>query len=107
MRPLYSIRQILIWLCVYPDRRSSKYRTILMVLIAFVSNIIALVGSIAYFIKFLPSDLEKCLYAMYQIAAMIPLVVIILVLFGKRKEMKCIFQDLETIYNKCKRIIYG
>ncbi|XP_031624982.1 odorant receptor 63a-like [Contarinia nasturtii] len=98
MSPLESLRRILTWLCVYPGEGiNSECRRIVFISCVFILNFIALVGSIAYFLRFLSTNLELSLYALYQITAMLPFDVTIVVAFSMQNKIECIFRKLEDI----------
>lgn len=106
MKPLETTKRVLTWLCVCPADESTsikqkKMYAIFTFMVCF-SCISGFLGSVAFFIKFMKSDLENSLIALIVLAACAAIIIGIIVAFLFRHKINEIFEDLSTIYSACK-----
>lgn len=104
--PLQTTRCVLTWLYLYPaDQNTNKWKKlayIIVSLIVFIVNVCGLAASVAFFMKFVSTDLEESIYALFQITGILPQIASMLVAFALRQKIFVIFEKLTTIYIECK-----
>lgn len=110
MKPLVSYSRILTWFCVYPEDKNIKklenaFHVIFCVCI-FSGNVIGLITSFAFFLKFLSIDLGSSLYAMFQIICCVGTIYGIILILIIRKSITNTFKNLSKIYEKCNLICF-
>lgn len=97
MEPLITIRKALTVLYLNPlDEAESIWKKIgyaIIGLSAFVINVCLLVSCVAYFLKFVSTDFEGSLYALFEICAYFNVVYSTIVIFCYRDKIKVIFQQ--------------
>lgn len=99
-------QRVLTWLCVFPlDEVATMKEN--MTCIAFSIGVIltifsGMTGSIVFFLKFVSTDLEESLYALFQIAALISTINAIVVVILLRHRIPGMFKNLTGIYEECK-----
>lgn len=106
MKPLATIRRILTWLCICPFDQNTSIRKKTLFMIStwflFAFEVSYLVSSIVFFANNVLVDVEKCLYAVLQVAASSSLVYKVIVAFILRKRINHFFGTLQTIYEESK-----
>lgn len=106
MNPLVTNKKVLTWLCLCPAEKSTKWSWKLIyaifALTIFTGNLCAFVVSVVYFMQFVSTDLEGCLYALYQIGAFSALIYMTMTAFYLRHEISALFESLSEIYHMCK-----
>lgn len=106
IQSLVTNRRLLAWLCLYPapGATSSLKRSAYIVLSAVVcfSTICALASSTAYFIKFMSTDLEESLCALFQVSCFSNVTYVIIVAYFLKSKIVAILNDLDSIYDACK-----
>lgn len=109
MNPLETNKKVLIWLCLCPAEKSTKWTRkliyIIFALIILTGNLCAFGTSVAYFLRYVSTDLEGSLYALYQIGAFYALIYMTITAFYLRQEILALFDSLTKIYEKCKRFL--
>lgn len=106
MVPLFTIRQALTWMCVYPAEKTAKWRT-KITYISFSFGIILMIGSLIitsliYIFENITLDFEKALFAALQFCGGIELMYTILSAFNLRQKIVHIFEGLSHICDACK-----
>lgn len=104
MKPLKSLRKWLKWLCVFPKTNDTstldKTWCAIFTFIIFCGNLFAVIASAAFISKYMKSDLQKTLYALFQFGSFFIMsytMVMVLFVRGKIVEM---FEKLSDIYTK-------
>lgn len=104
MTPLKAERTVLTWLCICPpaDNTGRLQKRIYAVfsctvVIAISSNVI---GSLAYFRKFLSIDFESALDGLHPILGWTPLIFIFIVMHLLKHRIVELLDDLTNIYRK-------
>lgn len=104
MTPLQTSQRMLKWFCILPpDESTSKIQATIHSVFALLncaSVICVIAASFSYFWKFVQTDLSESLYAIYQVAAFIPLMNGLSVTFLQRRNITNIFVKLSEIYEK-------
>lgn len=102
MKPLATNQRWLIWFCMCSAAEStSKKRQLFYVLFTFVMSafiLAGLVSSILFFVKFISVDFKSCLYAVFQIAASVAVINLMIVGLMNRNQIANIFTKLSDIY---------
>lgn len=102
MQPLKTNQQVLTWLCIYPiDKSSSKQMAceyIIFSWIIFTLNLCAFVSPVQFIIKFVSTDLESCVFALFQVSATANVVYMTIIAFLLREKITAIFTGLSIIY---------
>lgn len=106
MKPLYTNKQALIWLCAYssdetPDKRSTLAH-IIFTMFVIGTYVCFLSASIAYFIKYATIDLNETLYVLIQILAALPMMKALVIMIFLRDKFTTLFESLAAIYDSCK-----
>lgn len=106
MKPVKAIQHYLIWFCMCPaddtTSKSKKRAHIGITSLCLINLTISLISSIVYAVKFVSVDLEKSLYALFQIVACQISVYYVIVGYFSRHQIHTIFTELEKLYCKCK-----
>lgn len=106
MKPLVMNQRVLTWLCVFPMHESAAMKEKLTCIVFSIGVILTifsgLIGSVIFFLKFVSTDLEESLYALFQIAAIFSTSNAIVVAVQMRHRIPTMFKNLTTIYEKCK-----
>lgn len=106
MTPLKTHSRIWTWLCVCPqDKNASRLKKVACII--FTSAIIAfdfsaIVASVAFIVKFLRSDFEGCLHALFQFIGYTAITAIMILALISRRKICWIFDELTKIHQKCK-----
>lgn len=102
MRPLITSQRMLIWLCLCPGdeniSKRDKFHHILFTFTLYVIAIITFACSAAHFSMYLRIDLEKSLYSLFQISAVISVTYTTITVFFLRHKIAAIFMNLSEIY---------
>lgn len=105
MKPLYTNKQALIWLCAYsndePSEKRHAFAYIAFTMFVMGTYICFLSASIAYLIKFAMIDLNETLYVLIQILAALPMMKALIIMIFLRKKFAALFERLATIYDAC------
>lgn len=100
--PLETTRRVLEWLCVYPSNEmvsnGTKVSYIIFSVILFILNVNGLMASAAYLLKFVSTDLESALYALFQTDALTATGYMNIVLLLSRHGFLDIFNGLNQIF---------
>lgn len=100
-RPIVTGQKVLTWFCVYPFDGVTQRQKILYFSFTFIFHICLVCGEIAsaiFFMRFVSIDLELCFYAIFQIAAITCIILMLMVAFLSRFKLKRLFKNLEKIY---------
>lgn len=105
MRPLSTTKQILIWLCMYPAHESSsrwrKTAYCAFGLAIFCINLFTLFAHLAFFIKFVSSDVYGSFFAFMAMDAVTGMCYTMMIAFIMRHQIQNIFERLAKIYKDC------
>lgn len=110
MKPLALHQLVLSWVSIVPSEKpTSKTKRILskitpLILIA--GNLTGLTSSAIFFVRFVSTDLEASLYALFQISGQLGMTNAEVVTFFYRHKFHEMFKSLENIHNKCKNPIF-
>lgn len=103
MKPLLTSQQVLTWLCMCAtdDSTSKPKRMCYAAFTLIVGTIIsaALLVSIGFIIKNFSTDFAGCLYAVFQVAAHIAILNLIIVGLINRNRIADLFAELSKLYN--------
>lgn len=109
MEPLVTIRQMLIWLCVFQaeegtsKRRKHLYFATSLFVVTILLSIFA--TSVFTLLKLMSVDLEQSLYALMQTIAVFSTLNMMFNTFILRQKLKIIFEKLSEIYSERKNFI--
>lgn len=110
MEPLMTNKKVLMWLSVYPFADgASKWKKKLSILLAFyvfISQICSVVASVAFFLKFMSTDLERSLYAIFQVFACSSAAYGVGFAVVMSHEITNTIDKLSEIYKMCKSSIF-
>lgn len=102
MKPLTTNHQVMIWLCMCPaDESASKKKRMIYVAFTFIViaiTVLCLLSCIVFIVKYLATDLESCLYVVFQVFAQTSILNEILVGLFMRHQIGAIFTKLSRIY---------
>lgn len=106
MKPLATDRHVMMWLCMFPaDESTSKTKRMLYIAFTFIVTTISLYtlySSVVFIINYLLIDFERCLYAVFQIAAEAAMLNLVFVALFNRYRIATIFIQLSEIYTASK-----
>lgn len=106
MVPLAIHKRVWTWLCVYPiDESTSKWKKlvyIIFTLVILAANLSIIPASVAFAMKFVSTDLEGSLHALFQITACTGIIFAMFSGFILRHKISTIFEQLTEIYNRSK-----
>lgn len=110
MKPLASLQLIFSWISMYPAAAETAlwkrfvFKAFPMVLI--IGNLSGLISSSVFFLKFITTDLEGCLYALFQIVGQLDMTNAVITTFASRNRIAAMFKSLEDIYDagKCMKM---
>lgn len=106
MKPLLMNQRVLTWLCMLPmDEASTKTEKLGCIAFAIGVTLIIYSGflaSLIFFLKFVSSDLEESLYALFQVVGMFSTANAIVVAILMRHKIPSIFTNLSKIYDERK-----
>lgn len=110
INPLKTNQQVFTWLCVCPPDKSASnlQKKMHFALILTVAAIIfsTLVSSFTFFLKYISVDFEACLYGLFQVAAKMSALNVVVAGLIYRRHITDIFKDLSKIYAASKNPIY-
>lgn len=105
--PLVTNKRWLTWFCVCPLEDSAgvikKIMCIIFSSIVFAFNVLALIASVAFFLQYVSSNLEKSLYALFQIGSFTCMSYLICIAILLRHKITDLFNSLTKIYELCKK----
>lgn len=108
IKPMETCQRSLTYVNVCPaDENTSKWKKVfykIFALIIFTFISLGLFGSVAHFLKFISSDPEKSLSAVYQIFAMLCFINSMIVTFFARRKLLAMFKSLGKINANSKKI---
>lgn len=106
MKPLETIQHVLMWLCIYPVERNQRKKIACIGLSAIVLAILAtqVIGSVIFVKRFLSADLERSLYALYQITGWAPIFYMFVVAIVLRHRITALFGQLSRLYETIRRL---
>lgn len=104
--PLITCQRVLTWISVCPvAKNTSIWKRILFKLfplVIFITDLAGLIASVVFFYRFISTNLEECLYAVFQIAGLLGMANSIIVTFIRRHKIPLIFKSLADIYKYSK-----
>lgn len=102
MEPLSTNQRVLRWLCICPATKNTsesiKWARVLFSWTIFTLNLFAFVLPVLFFVKFISTDLESCLYALFQIPTTGNIVYMTIIAFFLRHKITAVFENLSIIY---------
>lgn len=105
MKVLATTQQVLTLLCICPiDDSTKKWKKLFYIVFSITVLSILLtqiVASTVFMIKYLSVDLERTLYAVYQIFGWLPIFYSFIIALFLRREISALFIGLSGIYNEC------
>lgn len=108
MKPLPTSQQVMEWLSMSPadDSTSKKVRLYhaALTLFAGILNFVFLLSDLALVTTNLTIDIEKCLYAVFQVGAHTSMLNLIIVGLINRNRVAAIFTKLAKLYNASKKL---
>lgn len=109
MKPLATNQMMLTWLCFLPAEAAVSIQQKLAYLMAFLITfgviVACFIGCWANLLKFLQIDLEKALYAVYEVSAGFGVIFMTLAALFQRYKMNSFFKGLQMIYDERKNPI--
>lgn len=110
IKPMPTSQRVLTWLVSYPfDKNTSKRKKIVYVTFAIAVFVIVLCGcaaSVVYFWKHVATDLEKAIFALFQIVGTLNALFLVAFSFFQRHKIAAIIGKLSTIYNDRKNLYF-
>lgn len=107
MKPLVTNRKVLTWIGILPAaERTNKFRKLIYITFYFAltsSSGFALFTSLTFMLKYMSTNLEDCLYALFQVAADMNLVYMMVIALILRRKIAALFDRLTEIYNERKK----
>lgn len=107
MNPLKTSKQVMTWLCFFPaDERTSNWKKLsylALILVILIAMITIVLGSGSFFVRFLASDLELALYAVFQLSSCGPLLYLCNIFLLSRHRISIIFESLTKIHRLRKK----
>lgn len=108
MRALELTRDIFTILSICPDSKylklSSKCLKLVIVFTIIVTECLALIASVLFIVNHFEDNLQNCLYAVFQVAALFSVIYMWIVAFILRKTIFRIFSKFQQIYDTCKSL---
>lgn len=108
MKPLPTTQRVLIWLCVCPDKKATKWQQFAHITFTILNAIVLLSGTISslfFTIQFVMTNLEDTLYAIAQIAGGSCVSYNLSVAYIFRYEINAILDSLSKIYDFSKTLV--
>lgn len=104
MQPLATSRKILYLFCVYPADEVDwkKIACGIFTISNFLTNIIGLLASAAFFVKFVTVNLEVSLYGLFTVFGFAISIYAIIIIYFARHKIYNIFVTLSQIYDESK-----
>lgn len=104
--PLATCQRVLTWISVYPVANDiSIWKKILFKLfplVIFATDLAGLTASVVFFWRYISTNLEECLYAIFQISGLLGMANSVIVTFILRHKIPLIFNSLANIYETSK-----
>lgn len=105
--PLATIRKVLKWLCILPAREAtSKHKKLIYIVFSVSILTISICGftsSLIFIVKYFSTNLEDCLYALFQVSGNISNLYMVLIAFILRHRIAALFERLWEIYDASKK----
>lgn len=101
MDPLVTTKRILIWMCMYPAEKLSRWRSaarIAFVVMQFCITLFAVSAYMAFIVENIATDLENVLLTFMAFVACSNLIYVMIVAFFVRHQVPSIFKQLSNIY---------
>lgn len=104
MEPLYTTKQVLIWLCLHPANGSSisKWTRIgrrMLPLLLLVLILCAITVSLSFIIKFQSTNVEATLFTFIVLMVYVGLLYIMVIAFHSRSCIVALLEQLTKIYD--------
>lgn len=110
MEAFKTNKRIFAWLNIYPSSENPrpfiKCLRILNTALIILTEFLALVASALFIFKFVDRDLENCLYALFQVAALFSMIYMWIVAFCLRNSIADIFAQFQTFYDSSESISF-
>lgn len=108
MKPLATSQEVLSWISALPaDEKTSTCRRILFKIIPLIliaGNLTGLTSSTVFFLRYVLTDLEGSLYALFQIGGQLGMTNVAVVTFLSRYKLQAMFENLKDIYDARKSL---
>lgn len=102
MDPLVTNKKMLMWLCILPAQAQTNQNMKLLYIVTsftlLTSCFLGLIASVAFMVKYLSTNLEDCLYALFQVSGDASALYMILIAFILRRQIAALFDQLSEIY---------
>lgn len=106
MIPLASHQRMWTYFCVYPpEENTSGWKKLVFMIFTFtifMGNFTPCLGSIAFAQKYVATDLEGGLHALFQLSAYFSMAYVIIIEILSKREIAALFFKLRDIYQKRK-----
>lgn len=107
MKPLKTMQQVLIWLCIYPTNIGKWRKFINIVLTSFLvigTLTASILAGLGFVYKFISIDFDASLDAVYVVVGFIPLINSFVMMMHLNHRIVAIFDALKTIYEERKSL---
>ena len=109
MKALVTTQRVLTWyrICHANESTTSSWQKMLFSIfsiVCLIANACAVAASVTFLLKFISSNLEESLYALFQCAAYSNVVYIHIAAFLQRKKVTSVFESLTEIYETSKKL---
>lgn len=107
MKPLSTPQKVLMLFCVWPadEVEWKKMACIIFTLCNLIANIVGLLASAAYFLKYVSIDMEDSLYGLFTVFGFAIAIYMVVFVFFSRHKIHKIFLKLTEIYDRRKKSI--
>lgn len=105
MKPLGTSRKILTWFYLYPVEEGTERKKLIHFILSavvFIFKISFLASSTAFFMKYVSTDLEESLYALFQISAFSNSTYVIAIAYISHQKITALIDRLSAIYDASK-----
>lgn len=106
MKPLQTNQRVLTWLCLFPASKNTsnfvKLGYIVLTFVCITCMTANLMASVAFFIKSVSTELEKSLFALFQIVGSLSVWYMFITVFPSQHKIHAIFRRLSEIYDESK-----
>lgn len=106
MKPLPTNQRVLTWLCLFPASENTsnfvKLGYIVLTFVCITCMTANLIASVAFFIKSVSTELEKSLFALFQIVGSLSVWYMFITVFPSQHKIHAIFRRLSQIYDESK-----
>lgn len=107
MKPLATAQSMLKWFCVWqfaePTSKWMKVANIIFTFSILLANVIGLLASVAFFLKFVSIDLETSLYGFFSVFGFAEAVYCVLFIIFSRHQIADVITKLAKIYEASKK----